>query len=144
MATLSPTLSPHALRLQLAEDRLKRFVDSVVGPVPVVPPTLDSPPAGEIIKRPLESGSIVAAVKMLASPALILRVAAFVHQIQPEAVQVGNELTILFSIMSESTLQRLCPFVYGVMYDAAIGAIQPFVRTPGKIEAPAVVDRACQ
>jgi hypothetical protein len=144
MATLSPTLSPHVLRLQLAEGRLKRFVDSPVGPIPEIPTILNSPPAGEIMKRPIESDSIVSAVKMLASPALVLRVAAFVHQIQPEAIQVGSELTILFSVMSESTLQRVCAFVHGVMYEAAVGAIQPFVRTPGKIGAPAVVDRARQ
>jgi hypothetical protein len=142
MFLLSPVLSPHTLRLQFAQDRFQRFLARTVPEIPEAaePPDPDCPAAAEILKMQITRENLFDSVRALASSSLILRVAAVVHHLQPEALHLGDEMMILFSVMTEETLEQLGRFVHELLREAAIGEINPFIQTPGQTQRPAICD----
>ena len=143
MSVLSPTLAPHTLDLQFVEWELADWLVRSTPPVGVVHEVTDAPPAAEQFKKDDEEGVDIQRlsddIRTLCTPAMLLRILAFVHHCQPEALSVGKQMGIVFSIMKESTLHRLREFVSGMMFDAAIGKINPSPRPPGSYSFKPIV-----
>jgi len=71
-------------------------------------------------------------IKMLTSPELILRLAAFVSEVQPEAAIIDENFSINFGIMSKTTLSQIQGYVKQLLLNATIGKIDPFARSFGQ------------
>lgn len=78
-------------------------------------------------------------IKFLRSPDLLIRVAAFIYKMQPEAIQLGNELSIEFQFMKPETLIALKKFVRGLLSQAAKGKIDPFKKCIGAV-SPVILE----
>ena len=74
---------------------------------------------------------LIREIKFLRSPDLLVRVAAFIYKQQPEALQLGNELSIKFQFMKPETLSSLKLFVRSLLYQAAKGKLDPFKASIG-------------
>jgi hypothetical protein len=137
---LSPSLSPHILPLQLAEDTLQHFLrDSLPPFIPHQP--LDSEPAAELFNasdQEFTTEQVIERIRFLSSSSLILRVIAFLYQRQPEALQIGTELVIMFALLSKETLRGLSRFVSSLLREAAAGRVPSFIPTPGTVQRPVI------
>lgn len=145
MSVLSPTLSPHILKLQYTEKHFKDYLVRITPPVPEMVEVTEAPAAEmtkiideDVVDVERLSNDIAA----LCSPSLILRIAAFIYNCQPEAIALGNELSIVFSLMTDETLKSLRVYVSKLMYNAVTGKINPFVRSPGVFDIQPTVMRS--
>lgn len=137
MAALSPSLSPQTLKLQYTEQQLSDFVVKATPPLPRFEAS-EKMPAAELFKVKVDCDAVDVDrlsddIRMLSSPALIMRVAAFIYDHQPEALSFGNDsnILILFSLMADETLQSLRDYVSKLTFNAATGRVNAVVRTPG-------------
>jgi hypothetical protein len=136
---ISPVISSCTLNLQFTEERLRAVISSSV-PAVSNQPKSDSPPNAEILKIPITRENIGDFVHALGSSALIVRVAAFIYHLQPEALHLGREMMFLFSLLTEESVRQLAGFIQGLLHDAAAGKLNPFIRAPGLGQQPAVKD----
>lgn len=135
MSLLSPSLSPHTLDLQFAEQQLKELLLRITPPLYEPGVIDDSPPAAEQFKLPetenVDIERLSDDIRSLCNPALLLRIFAFVHSCQPEALSIGKQTGIVFSMMNDDTIARLRQFVSSLMLDAAVGRVNPSPKVPG-------------
>ncbi|OHT06203.1 hypothetical protein TRFO_25824 [Tritrichomonas foetus] len=134
MMTLSPMLSPHMLFLQIAEEHFNNFIQSYHPEIPRRIPITDSVPASEIFKtwnKESTPSQLLSEIKMLNSPSLLLRVAAFIYKIKPEAIGFGKQLSMILSMLSQDEMMNTSNYVRRILFDAATGKIDPFIQTPG-------------
>ena len=94
----------------------------------------DGNPCSIIFKTPpteMTTKQLIREIKFLRSPDLLIRIAAFVYKKQPEAIQLGNELSLQFQFMNEETLNDLKIFVRSLIYQSAKGKLDPFKPSIG-------------
>jgi hypothetical protein len=131
LQTLSPALSPRTVELQAAEARLGALLAPADG-APRPPMRGGGRPAAEALARPRAAAGdlarLAADIRSLFSPALILRVSAFVAAVEPPALVVdGDAVRILLLSMAPAARERLACFVAELTEAAAAGAVDPFV-----------------
>jgi hypothetical protein len=141
LTTLSPSLSPHTIKLQLVQwqfDNLMRH--ATIAPTTA---TRDSPPGAEVFKDPpIGDDPLIIAnhIRNLFSPNLLLRVAAFLYATQPDALVFGEgELHIQFALITAENRTRLRDYIADLMQSGATGAIQPVVGSSMDNSAPALL-----
>ena len=141
MKTLSPMLSPHTLPLQITEEHFKDFIKSFHPVIHRHRKEEEALPASEIFQEEItnENASpahLLSEIKLLGSPALILRIAAFIYKIKPSAISFGKELTMMISLLSHEEIIQVSYFVRKILVESAIGKIDPFIQTPGHHPRP--------
>jgi hypothetical protein len=141
LAALSPSLSPHTIRLQLAEWRLDTFIRRA-SITPAAAPR-GSPPGAEIFKEPpiCDDPLVIANhIRNLFAPNLLLRVAAFLYTTQPDALVFGEgELHIQFTLITPDNRVKLRDYIADLMQSSATGAIPPVVGSTMDESAPALL-----
>ncbi|EAX87712.1 hypothetical protein TVAG_009170 [Trichomonas vaginalis G3] len=65
-------------------------------------------------------------IRMLRSRNLFIKIAAFIHKLQPEAVIMNEIISIQYDILSPDNLMCVKKFVADLIQDAAKGVIDPF------------------
>ncbi|KAH0791532.1 hypothetical protein GPJ56_004519 [Histomonas meleagridis] len=138
----TPTFPPSVIKFQRIVGELDEYLKKACPDFPEHVP-LESKPAAEVFKNSSYSIDNVQKlsndIRILKAQPLILRVAAFVYSIQPEAVIVDSGISIILTSLNEENLVRLRSFVDDLMYKAATGVIRPYVRTPGMKSASLIV-----
>lgn len=141
MADLSPSLSPCTTKEQLGTVKLTKIVKSLAPWLTSAASVSNGEPAAEIVKNPhteVSVSEIATDIRSLFSPALLLRVLAFVYQMQPEAVSIDEEeMSIEFTLLSDENLGKLRVFVNELVAKAAKGEINPFMKGTGGRSRPA-------
>jgi hypothetical protein len=130
LLTLSPGISPHIAQLQMAEGRIESLVGKAPPLARVSVVAKERKPAAEIFKRERSDDMAVLAddIRKLFTPNLLLRVAAFVSVVDPPALVFDDDtMRILLVAMSSENREKLRGFVWKLMEEAAIGALDVFV-----------------
>lgn len=144
---VSPSMSPGTIKLQFIEKELDDFFENYLSEIPS-PEPVNLPPANHVICNALldepNPQLTINLIKHLNSPAMLLRIAAFVYKIKPEALIMENELIILFSIFTEEEIIRLQHFLNRILIEASCSKINPFLRDPGSIMKPVIVKENAQ
>ena len=123
-----------SLRLNLLISDLKDYFQNISLSTNINIEEKEGEPCSVVFKTPpqdMSTKQLIREIKFLRSPDLLIRVAAFVYKKQPEAIQLGNELSIQFQFMKEETLNDLKLFVRSLIYQSAKGLLDPFKPSIG-------------
>ena len=74
---------------------------------------------------------LIREIKFLHSPDLLMRVASFVYQLQPDAIIMDSNISIKFETISEGKLIEIKKFVHTLLIDAAKGKYDPYKQQIG-------------
>ena len=95
----------------------------------------DIQPAAEIFKKSIDSIKdpikiIKRNITLFKSPEMILRIAAILYKLQPEAIVVnGEQIRIEFALMNSETINKLLRYTLILLEAIASGKIDPYSYT---------------
>ena len=136
MRTLSPMLSPHLFQFQIAEEHLINFINSYHPYISINMPEIEKKPAAEIFQEDFNdvdysTQQLLSDIQLLRAPQIILRIAAFIYKVHPNAICFGKRLTMMLSLLTPEEVSRIGKFVRQLMVDCTVGKMNVLSQTPG-------------